>query len=67
MAFWGENQMKSLFFGKMKETIVANKLQHSYTHDQKQQIVVEMTKIITSDNLITSNHKFFSYKIQDFF
>ncbi len=51
----------------MKETIVVNKLQHSYKHDQKQQIVVTMTKIIASDNLITSNHKLIGYKIQDFF
>ncbi len=51
----------------MKETIVANKLQHSYKHDQKQQIVVTVTKIIASDNSITFNHKFVGYKKQDFF
>jgi hypothetical protein len=67
MALLGENQMKNLFFGKMKETIFANKLQHSYKHDQKQQIVVTVTKIIASDNLITSNHKLVGYKKQDFF
>jgi hypothetical protein len=53
---------ESPFFGKMKETIVVNKLQHNYKHDQKQQIVVIVTKIITSDNLITSNHKLVGYK-----
>jgi hypothetical protein len=47
----------------MKETIVANKLQH----DQKQQIVVTVTKVIASDNSITFNHKFVGYKKTRFF